>query len=127
MIYSDETLALELWDNIDEDSSIFIPIILGGQGEKNYVFMETYVSKKEEHSWVRVFINKEEAMAYKKEKARKGLSIGTTSIIHFTSYLQKHCEFGKVDKKVECILSTIDVEGKFYNIDVIWNNYERDS
>lgn len=127
MIYNDEQTALELWDTVDEDSSIFIPIMIGSPYEKNSIFMETLVTKKEERSWVRVFLDKEEALAYKQQKNKKGMSIATTTVLHFVTFLKKHCNYEDVDKKVECVLSTIDIDGKFHNIDLVWNNYERDS
>lgn len=124
MIYNDINSAIELWDNVDEGSEVFLAVKLSDGVQKNSLLIETMFAGEEERKRIRVFFSKDEADSYRIAANNKRITLAKTTIGHLIDFLDKHCGYVKVDKKVECVLTTVDIDGKYHQMDMIWNNYE---
>lgn len=129
-IYQNIADALTLWDAVDEDSSIWIAVIAGEKGEKSKIFAETEIIKgptnQTKKSCVRVFVSKDDAYAYKTSTKTSGVTIAKTTLGSLIKFLSKNFLYS-FDTEWECVLSTIDIDGRFYGLDLLWSNYQMDN
>lgn len=128
-IYSNVEDALALWDAIQEDSDIFIPMVPGKEGDKNKIFLETVTPMKKEEkrkSVLRIFINRDEADAYRIMNASSRVTVAKTTMIALLRFMERHFK-NTVDMDLQCVLSTIDMDGKFHSLDSLWSNNQIDN
>lgn len=124
---NDLETAIALWDALDDEAEIFVPIVLNQGGGKNYFFMERgSLPTNKDNLTVRVFINKDEADSYKLQKRNNKLTLATTTVGHLLASLDRNL-VNLIDNKIECVLSTLDMEGNFRTIETLWSNTNKNS
>lgn len=121
MRHTDIETAMALWDALDDDAEVIVPIILNSGGARNYFFIERAPGADPKKLILRVFINRDEADSYKLKKRSGKLTLATTTIGHLMSALSRNLSY-EVDKEIDCVLSTLDMEGNFYSIETLWSN-----
>jgi len=120
--YANAEEALAFWDMIDDDSAVFVPVVMGEGNEANAIYIEAQKNPdKSIIHFLRVFINEDEADSYKLSKKSRKVTVAKTTIGHLVSSL--HSNWGsRIDKKIDCVLSTIDISGKICSIETLWSN-----
>lgn len=127
MIKNDIETAMALWDALDDEAEVFVPIILNSGGAKNYFFIEKSASPVAQNKmFLRVFINRDEADTYKLKKRSPKMTLAMTTVGHLLSALDRNLA-REVDKDIDCVLSTLDMEGNFYAIETLWSNNSKPS
>jgi len=113
--------AIDLWDNVKDDTIVYVSVIPGKMPIDNSIFMEG--NKKSNRHTIRVFLHREEADMYRRGGSGR-LSLVKTNIEHLIQNLNrifKNRE--KSGKDTHCVLSTIDVDGQFYGIELLWSKF----
>ena len=119
--------ALALWDALDDEAEVFVPIVLNNEGGKNYFFYEKDATPSVKGKmFIRVFINRDEANSYKLSTRYSKLTLATTTLGNLMRSLEKNLA-SQGDNKVDCVLSTLDMEGKFHIIETLWSNTNKNS
>ena len=125
MIKNDLESALELWDALDDKAEIFVPVMQSEVSKKNLFFIERD-GKNKGVLLLRVFIDKEEGEAYKTNKKVSKIFLAETTLGHLLISLEKNLKID-VDKRIDCVLSTLDMEGNFRSIETLWSNTNKNS
>lgn len=109
--------ALALWDALDDDAEIFFPVVVSNS--KKAFYLEKPAGK--DTMTIRAFISQSEAQSYVIQRQNSSVSLATSTVGHLLSSLERNLS-RNIDKKVNCVLSTLDMEGNFHAIETIWSN-----
>lgn len=108
---------LQLWDQLGDDVEVYVPTVWSKDKDARALFVE---AKDKESVMSLVFLNRDEAEKYRNQR---------TSPISFVRiklgklYMSFGKFFGKAySKKFECVLSTVDIQGEFRSVEVLWSN-----
>lgn len=120
--YSNAEEALVFWDMVDDDANIFVPVILSKESEANAIYVESFKNvDKIPTNLLRVFINRDEANSYKLSRQSNKVTIAKTTVGYLTKSLIRNWG-NRSDKRIDCVLSTIDIDGKMCSIETLWSN-----
>lgn len=125
MIKDIET-ALALWDALDDEAEIFVPIVLNSKGGENFFFYEKSSPANKGKMLIRVFINKDEANSYKISTKYSKLTLAATTLGNLMKSLEKNLA-PNIQDDVDCVLSTLDMEGRLHIIETLWSNSRKNS
>jgi hypothetical protein len=118
--FKDEQNAVDVWDNITDDTVVYIPIKWSQTLGKEAMFVE--VEDKQKGSFiVKIFLTKEDASAYKEKNVGKILSLAKTKLSYLTKKLNDTYA-GKTDKRIFCAVFAKDATESFYPIDLVWSS-----
>lgn len=122
MAYSDSETALVIWEMLENETTPIYLAIIGNSAENTPIFLEGHKQEdKTTYYYLRVFLDRDEAHAYRTSRNTKGLVLISTTLSKLTDALNAHWK-KKVDVKVDCVLSTVDIEGIFYSLELLWSN-----
>jgi len=114
---NDLDAALALWDALDDDAEVFFPVVVSNS--KRAFYLEKPANK--EALVFRIFISQDEAQSYVIQHRNSSISLATSTVGHLLPSLERNLS-RNIDKKIDCVLSTLDMEGNFHAIETIWSN-----
>lgn len=119
-VYNDIKTATEVFDMIEDETILFIPLVNKNDGGENTpsIFMEA-VDKDTDPNIIRAFIQKGDASAYAKIKERSNIYIKSTRVKTVCAGL-KNLVDKKEDFNAILVLSAIDVENNIIEIETLW-------
>jgi len=124
LIYNNLDSALEFWDEVDEYSKVYLLILIGNKEKKrpNTLFLEDAWNNRKERKIIRIFLTKDEIYKYKKIIKKENMSTAKTTIEYLLNFLNEKENIGEVDEPVDCMLSTIDVDGNIHSVEMLWSS-----
>lgn len=109
---------LQLWDQLGDEVEVFVPTVWSKEKATRALFVEP---KDKEAVLAMVFLNREEAEKYREHRSRSPITFVRITLGKLYVSFGKY--FGKTySKKFECVLSTVDIQGEFRNVEVLWSN-----
>jgi len=121
-MYLDLEEALDLWEALHDEAVVFIPVLLGNTNVNSSIYLENHPHPAHKNKMLlRVFLSKEEADAYRLTKKVTSLTTAKTALGYLMKTIEKNWG-GKIDKKIDCVLSTVDVDNNFYVLETLWSN-----
>jgi len=125
MIKADLESALALWDALEEEAEIYVPVVLDSTSNGKFFVERGTLPANKDRMLVRVFVNRDEADSYKLFKKGNRLTLATTTVGHLLASLERNLT--TIDGKIECVLSTLDMNGNFHILETLWSNTNRNS
>src|ERR1017187_894672 len=99
---------LALWDSLNEEYEVWVPITLVEENPKlRALFVERVEKNKDDHVLARVFVEQEEALAYRKARPKADITFVRITLRKLAETLNKSFSI-KSGKRLDCVLSNLD-------------------
>jgi hypothetical protein len=114
---------IAVWDLIDDDTILFLPIMATSQERTRSLFFETFTNQDNEpHLVSRAFLTLEEAQAYLKQRGDAKMSLAKIRIDRLYKSFENCFGKKKYSKTFECVLSSVNDKNEFQELDILWTN-----
>ena len=109
---------VQLWDSLGDEVQVFVPTLWNQANSSRAIFVEP---RDKDHVISMVFLRREEAEKYRALRSKNPI---TFVIIPLGKLFNSFGRFfgEKYSKKFECVLSTVDIQGEFRAVDILWSN-----
>lgn len=118
--FFDEQSAEDVWSNITDDTTVYIPIKWSESLGKESMFVEVEDKAKQSYL-IRIFLTKDDAAAYKETHKGKTLSLAQTKLRILVKTLEDRYS-GRAQKKIYCVIFAKDATDQLYPIDLAWSS-----
>jgi hypothetical protein len=109
---------IQLWDSMGDDVQVFVPTLWNTEKAQRAIFVEP---RDKDYVISMVFLHRAEAEKYREFRSKSPI---TFVIIPLGKLFNSFGRFfgKKYGKRFDCVLSTVDIQGEFRAVDVLWSN-----
>ena len=120
-IYKENYLLM--WDLLTDESVVYVPVIvINEDNKKKYqLFVDFSQKVSDDRLTTNVFFSKKEATSFKDAKKHEGLSFAKMELKNLYKSLSNFFNSNK-SSEFNCVLSTLDTDGKIRDVVEIWSN-----